>query len=158
MSERTVPLDYANSIAFDLQKAFWDERGKGARFRMTTVGRGYFQERCLGRLEGADVGTLVQEVGRILCDEGIIAAFSVAEDGRLLRLRVQGCLHRAIEARLAAEGVEPLVCVPANIVALTVEQRLNRPVELAEVKLVDDACELVLVVFDERPTPGGGEL
>ncbi|HOG48797.1 MAG TPA: hypothetical protein PLJ35_22100 [Anaerolineae bacterium] len=156
MSERTVPLDYANSIAFDLQKAFWDERGKGARFRMTTVGRAYFQERCLGRIEGTEVASIVQEVGRILQDEGIIGSLSASEDGRLLRLRVQGCLHRSLEDQVAALGSEPLACVPANIVALSLEQRLNRPVELAEIKLADGGCELLLVVFDQRPHLGGG--
>ena len=49
MSDQTVPLDYANSIIYDLQKAFWDERGRGARFRVTTVGRDYFLDRCLPR-------------------------------------------------------------------------------------------------------------
>ncbi|MDI7274490.1 MAG: hypothetical protein QME94_00790 [Anaerolineae bacterium] len=156
MSEQRVALDYANSIAFDLQKAFWDERGKGARFRLTTVGRDYFQKRCLARIEGRAVGPIVQELGRILQGEGIISSLSADEDGRLLRLRVTGCLHRPIEERFAAEGVEPLVCVPANLVALAVEQRLNRPVELAEAMLAEGACELLLVVFDERPGPGGG--
>jgi hypothetical protein len=42
MSSHSVPLDYVNSIVYDLQKAFWDERGRGARFRVTTVGREYF--------------------------------------------------------------------------------------------------------------------
>jgi hypothetical protein len=156
MSERTVPLDYANSIAFDLQKAFWDERGKGARFRMTTVGRAYFQERCLEGIEGTEVGPIVQEVSRILQDEGIVGSLSATEDGRLLRLRVQGCLHRSLEEKVVALGIEPLVCVPANIVALSLEQRLDRPVELAEAKLVDGGCELLLVIFDQRPHLGGG--
>lgn len=156
MSEPTVPLDYANSIAFDLQKAFWDERGRGARFRLTTVGRAYFQERCLGRIEGTEVGAIVEEVGRILQGEGIVGSLSATEDGRLLRLRVKGCLHRSLEERVTALGTEPLACVPANIVALSLEQRLNRPVELAEAKLVDGGCELMLVVFEERPYLGGG--
>ncbi|MCK7514052.1 MAG: hypothetical protein MZV70_65255 [Desulfobacterales bacterium] len=28
-------------MIFELQKAFWDERGKGARFRLTTLGRDF---------------------------------------------------------------------------------------------------------------------
>ncbi len=155
MSERTVSLEYANSIAFDLQKAFWDERGKGARFRMTTVGRAYFLQRCLERITGTEVGVIAREVGSILQGEGIIGSLSAAEDGNLLRLRVEGCLHRSLEERVLALGTEPLACVPANIVALSVEKRLNRPVELAEARLVDGGCELLLVVF-ERPLPGGG--
>ena len=43
MSQQTIPLDYANSLMYELEKAFWDERGKGARFRMTKVGNQYFE-------------------------------------------------------------------------------------------------------------------
>ena len=42
MSDRGVSLDYVNSLVYDLEKAFWDERGKGARFRVTNVGRDFF--------------------------------------------------------------------------------------------------------------------
>ena len=47
MKTNSVPLDYANTLIFELEKAFFDERGKGARFRMTTVGREFFQDKCL---------------------------------------------------------------------------------------------------------------
>jgi len=155
MSEQTVPLDYVNSLAFDLQKAFWDERGKGARFRMTTVGRDYFQTRLAG-IQGAELASIVPQVGAILQKEGIIGALAIEEDGRLLRLRVQGCLHRSVEEKMATSGIEPLACIPANIVVLTLEEKLNRPVELAEAKLVDGGCELTLILFDERPHLDGG--
>jgi hypothetical protein len=35
---------------------------------------------------------------------------------------------------------------------LAIEEKLDRPVELAEIKLADGACQLLLVVFDQRPT------
>ena len=28
MNEQTIPLDYANSLMYEMEKAFWDERGK----------------------------------------------------------------------------------------------------------------------------------
>jgi hypothetical protein len=37
-NKKTIPLDYVNGLMYELEKAFWDERGRGARFRMTTVG------------------------------------------------------------------------------------------------------------------------
>ena len=43
MNNKMLPLDYANSLMFEMEKAFWDERGKGARFRMTTVGREFYK-------------------------------------------------------------------------------------------------------------------
>ena len=49
-------------------------------------------------------------------------------------------------------GIEPFTCVPANLIALAIEEKLDLPVELAEIKVVDGACELLMVVFEQRPT------
>jgi hypothetical protein len=152
MSDRTVPLDYANSIIYDLQKAFWDERGRGARFRVTTVGRDYFLHRCLPRIKTKDVDGVVGTVEEILEEEGIVKAISHSLEDRLLRLEVEGCLHQSVEQRMVARGVEPFTCVPANLVVLAIEEVLDRPVELAEIKIEDGRCHLLLVLFESRPT------
>ena len=152
MSGSGVSLDYVNSIVYDLEKAFWDERGKGARFRVTTVGRDYFLDKCLPRIETRELEPIVQVIEQVLREEGIVAGVSHELDGRLLRLKVQGCLHEAVEQRLVAKGVEPFTCVPANLIALAIEEVLDRPVELAEIQIEDGACHLLLVIFESRPT------
>jgi hypothetical protein len=152
MSNQTVPLDYVNSIVYDLQKAFWDERGRGARFRVTTVGRDYFLDRCLPRIKTQDVDTIIGTVEQILEEEGIVASISHEVDDRLLRLKVQGCLHEGVEQRMVAKGIEPFTCVPANLVVLAIEEILDRPVELAEIKVEDGVCHLLLALFESRPT------
>jgi hypothetical protein len=152
MSSHHVPLDYVNSIVYDLQKAFWDERGRGARFRVTTVGQDYFMDKCLPRIKTPDVETIVGTIEQTLEEEGVVASISHEVDGRLLRLRVQGCLHESVEQRMVAKGIEPFTCIPANLVVLAIEEVLDRPVELAEIKIEDGACHLLLVLFDSRPT------
>jgi hypothetical protein len=152
MSNHSVPLDYVNSIVYDLQKAFWDERGRGARFRVTTVGREYFLDKCLPKIKTPDVETIVGTIEQTLEEEGVVAGISHEVDGRLLRLKVQGCLHESVEQRMVAKGIEPFTCIPANLVVLAIEELLDRPVELAEIKIEDGACHLLLVLFDSRPT------
>jgi hypothetical protein len=152
MSGQGVSLDYVNSIVYDLQKAFWDERGKGARFRVTTVGRDYFLDKCLPRIESREVEQIVETVEQVMREEGIVAEISHEIDGRLLRLKVQGCLHEDVEQRMLGKGVEPFTCIPANLVVLAIEEVLDKPVELAEIRVEDGACHLMLVVFDSRPT------
>ena len=152
MSNQTAPLDYVNSIVYDLQKAFWDERGRGARFRVTTVGRDYFLDRCLPRIKTQDVDTIIRTVEQILEEEGIVTRISHEVDGRLLRLKVQGCLHERVEQRMVAKGIEPFTCIPANLVVLAIEECLDRPVELAEIKIEDGVCHLLLALFESRPT------
>ncbi|MFN2271404.1 MAG: hypothetical protein ACK2US_11245 [Anaerolineae bacterium] len=152
MSSEGVSSDYMNSIVYDLEKAFWDERGKGARFRVTTVGRDYFLDKCLPRIESREVEGIVQAIEQVLTEEGLVAGVSHQVEDRLLRLTVQGCLHETVEQRHIAKGVEPFTCIPANLVVLAIEEILDRPVELAEIKVEDGACHLLLVLFESRPT------
>jgi hypothetical protein len=70
----------------------------------------------------------------------------------LLRLKVEGCVHESVEQRLVAKGVEPFTCVPANLVVLAIEETLDRPVELAKIEVEDGTCQLMLVLFESRPT------
>jgi hypothetical protein len=151
MSGQGVSLDYVNSIVYDLQKAFWDERGKGARFRVTTVGRDYFLDKCLPRIESREVEPIIETIEQVMREEGIVVGISHEIDGQLLRLKVQGCLHEKVEQRLVAKGVEPFTCVPANLVVLAIEQILDRPVELAEIQIEDGACHMLLALFESRP-------
>jgi hypothetical protein len=44
--------------------------------------------------------------------------------------------------------------VPANLIVLAIEDKLDRPVELAEIKLEDGACQVLLVLFEQRPVLG----
>jgi hypothetical protein len=154
MSSQAIPLDYANSVIYDLQKAFWDERGRGARFRVTNVGRDYFLDKCLPRVKTQDVEAIVGTIEQVLEEEGIVTSISHEVDDRLLRLKVQGCLHQTVEQRMVAKGIEPFTCIPANLVVLAIEEILDRPVELAEIKVEGGVCHLVLVLFDSRPTFG----
>ena len=152
MSSQGVSLDYVNSIVYDLEKAFWDERGKGARFRTTTVGRDYFLDKCLPKIKTREVEPIIEVVEQVLREEGIVKAVSHELDGKLLRLSVQGCLHEAVEQRLVDKGVEPFTCVPANLVVLAIEETLDRPVELAEIKVEAGECHMLLALFESRPT------
>jgi hypothetical protein len=153
MSGRHISQEYANSIMYDLQKAFWDERGKGARFRMTRVGREYFKDKGLSQVKASSATEIVDAIAKILKDEGIVASIAQEQDDRLVHIRVQGCLHHDIEQRLVAKGVEPFTCVPANLVVMAIEEAMDRPVELAEIKVGNGTCELLLVLFDRRPRP-----
>jgi hypothetical protein len=152
MSDKTIPLGYSNGLMLELEKAFYDERGRGARFRTTTVGRQYYQEKVLPRISSKEIDDICQTVERAIEEDRLVDQASHRAEDRMLRLRVAGCVHRPVEETLVGHGVEPFTCVPANLIVLALEQTLDRPVELAEIKLVEGACELLLVVFDKRPT------
>ena len=151
MNSETISRDYANDMIFELEKAFWDERGKGARFRLTTLGRGFFRAKCLPRIQSTEISDMVKVIEEVLKENGIIQAMSVEVDGRLLRVRIEGCTHRPIEERMIAHETQPFACLPANMIVLAVDEVLNRPAELAEIKLTDGACEALIVLFEKKP-------
>jgi len=151
-SKKTIPLDYVNGLMYELEKAFWDERGRGARFRMTTVGQAYYQDQVRPLLDSTEVDAILATVRDVLQKDGITGQVSYDRDGRLLRVTVKGCIHRQVEERMLARGVEPFTCVPANLIVLSIEEKLDRPAELAEIKVDADGCHLLLVLFDQRPT------
>jgi hypothetical protein len=152
MNNNNVPLDYANSLIYELEKAFWDERGKGARFRMTKVGFQYFDEKVRPLLQSSEIEDILEKIAGVLQNEGIVANVSYSREERLLRVSVKGCIHRPVEERMLAKGVEPFACVPANLIVLAIEEKLDIPVELAEIKVEDGACQLLLVMFEKRPS------
>lgn len=151
MNKKTISLDYANDLIFELEKAFWDERGKGARWRVTTVGREYFKKRCLPLLQSSEIDNIVQTIENALQSDGVVSRISAQSDGRLLRLRVEGCVHRPVEERMVAHETKPFTCIMANLIVLAIEEKLERPAEMAEIKLEDGACHLLVILFDKRP-------
>jgi hypothetical protein len=151
MNNKTISQDYANDLIFELEKAFWDERGKGARFRVTMAGREFFKTQCLPRFQSTEIDDMIQTIESALQEKGIVSRVSAERDGRLLRVRIEGCAHRAVEDRLVAQETKPFTCIPANLIVLAMEEKLDRPAELAEIKLEDGACQILIVLFDKRP-------
>jgi hypothetical protein len=152
MNNKTVPLDYTNALMYELEKAFWDERGKGARFRMMNVGKQYYTDKIKPLLQNADVEEIIRKVDEVLRGEGVAAEVSYSKEDRLLRVGVKGCIHRQVEERMIAREIEPFTCVPANLIVMALEEKLDVPVELAEIKVVEGSCQLLLVMFEKRPS------
>ena len=150
--KKMIPLDYVNGLMYELEKAFWDERGRGARFRMTTVGRKYYRDQVRPLLQSTELDHILKTVQGVLQTEGITGKVSYDIDGRLLRMNVERCIHEQVEERMLAHGIEPFTCVPANLIVLAIEEKLDRPVELAEIKKDDSGCHLLLVLFEKRPS------
>ncbi len=154
MTDKMISQQYANDIMFELEKAIWDERGKGGKFRVTTVGRTFFQSHVLPSIKSTEIEDMVGAVESALRDNGIISHLSIERDGQLLRLSVTACTHRAVEDQMTAHETKPFTCIPANLIVLAIEEKLDRPAEIADIKLEDGVCKVLIVLFDRRPFLG----
>ncbi len=151
MSEKTISTNYANGLIYEMQKAFWDERGRGARFRLTTIGKTFYDEKFRPNIKATEVEGILESVSTLLQQEGIVAQVSYKTEEKLLRIQVEGCLHRQVEEQMKTHGIEPFTCVPANLIVLAIKEKLDRVVELAEIKMEDGHCSILLIVFDKKP-------
>ena len=154
MNNKSIPLDYVNDLMYELEKAFWDERGKGARFRMTTIGQQYFNEKIVPLLKSNELEQIINTIVDVLRSDGIVAKVSYNTEERLVRIQVEGCIHQQVEERMVAKDIKPFTCVPANLIVLAIEEKLDIPVELAEIKVEEGACQLLLAIFEKRPVLG----
>jgi hypothetical protein len=151
MNDKTIALEYANSLVYELEKAMWDERGRGGRYRMTTIGQEFFRVKCLRKIKSTDPESIVNAVDEVFREAGVIAGIQYSLEDQLLRVTVEGCIHMAVERKMIETGIEPFACMPANLIALMIGEKLNRPVELAQVKCDGGSCQLLIVLFEKRP-------
>jgi len=69
----------------------------------------------------------------------------------LLRVSVRGCIHLPVKHKILEKGIEPFTCLPANLIVLGIGGKLDLPVELAQIRVEGDSCNMLLVLFDKKP-------
>jgi hypothetical protein len=150
MNNTLLPREYVNDLIYELEKAFWDERGKGARFRTTTIGREYFINKVRPLLNSEELAQIFRTIEDVLKGDGIVAKLSYEIEERLVTVQVESCIHVDVEEKMISKDIEPFTCVPANLIALAIEEKLNIPVELAEIKVKDGTCQLLFALFEKQ--------
>src|SRR5690554_3575244 len=98
---------FKDTLIYESQKEFYDERGRGARYRMTTVGVSFFKE-VVPDLK--DMAGLVQW----LQDNGFTREIKMEEDNVSVTLHVKGCCLKSITEGFIKRGKQPLSCPIAN--------------------------------------------
>lgn len=147
-------VDYLNDMLADTLKSFWDERGRGARYRTTLIGVRRFENLNANRLEPnfEDIPMVMQNVESYLNNHGVISKLSYKQRydfSEVIDIQIYGCLHLGMERKLFENGIkEPLACPCANLIMHLLEKSLELTAELAEIKIGDDdVCKLCIAVF-----------
>ena len=135
---------YFSEIIKDLQKSFYDERGRGARYRTTLVGVDYFKEKYGSDLKGNDWTDAVEKVADALKKESIIDKAEFDGKGNVLNVEFYNCIHQDVENSLAKYDIEPFSCPCANLVMHYVDSFTGSNSELVSIDVKDDKCVIVL--------------
>ena len=131
-----------------LVKSLYYERGRGAYFRATMVGRDYIDRR---EIKGDTAEEVIENCIDVLVENDIIekAAYRKDESDTFFAFEVKGCAHLPVEAWLKDEGVPAFVCPPINMILYKIRQRIGLAVEIADITVHQEEgkCGVRVVIF-----------
>jgi hypothetical protein len=134
-----------------LVKALYYERGRGAYFRATMVGRDY-----IDRIEinGNTSEKVIENCVKFLVKKDIVekAAYKKDESDTFFTFEIKGCIHLPMEARLKEQGVPAFVCPPINIILHKIRQLIGLTVEIADITVNQEegTCIVRVVIFKQQ--------
>jgi hypothetical protein len=131
-------LDFKNRLIYEIQKAFYDERGKGARYRLTTTAVTFIKER-LGE-KGGDVG----EIKEYLEASGLVEGMNWSEDEISFTVQIDGCCLKPVRDAFTDAGLQPLSCPMANIIMNALEMKSSLSPELLPIGFEENTCNLTM--------------
>jgi len=133
-----------------LAKSLFYERGRGAYFRATMVGRDYI-DRC--EIKGNTSEAVIENCIAVLVENNIIekATYQKDESDSFFTFEVKGCAHLPVEAWLREEGVPAFVCPPINMILYKIRQRIDLAVEIADISVDQKGgkCIVRVVIFKQ---------
>ena len=133
-----------------LAKSLYYERGRGACFRATMVGRDYI-DRC--EIEGNTSEAVIGNCITVLVENNIIKKATTEKDesDTFFTFEVRGCVHLPVEAWLKEEGIPAFVCPPINMILYKIRQRIGLAVEIADITVhqKEGKCIIRVVIFKQ---------
>jgi hypothetical protein len=134
--------DFKDSLIFEIQKEFWNERGKGARYRLTLIGTEFLAKRLK---DPADMN----EITAFFKKEGFCSDVEVSEDEFQVNLKVKDCEFIQVrDAFMDKQATfvnvmidqQPLSCPIANAYMRAIEIKTGLGPELLPIERNGKEC------------------
>ena len=146
MNDRTYFQDTFSALA----KSLFYERGRGASFRATMVGRDYIDRH---EIQGDTSEAVIERCIDVLVENNIIAraTYQKDESDSFFTFELNGCAHLPVEAWLQEEGVPAFVCPPINMILYKIRQLIGLAVEIADISVdqKEGKCVVRVVIFKQ---------
>jgi hypothetical protein len=126
--------NFKDQLLFEVQKAFYDERGKGARYRLTLAGVPYIQSQ-LGE-KANDIDALRDW----LLDNKFCEEIEIEEDELQFKATVKNCCLHNIRDSFDKKGMQPLSCPIANMFMNAIEEHNGLSPELLPIDINGEYC------------------
>ena len=146
MMDRTYFQDTFAALA----KSLFYERGRGACFRATMIGRDYIDRH---EIQGDTSEAVIENCIDVLVENNLIenATYQKDESDSFFSFEVKGCAHLPVEAWLKEEGVPAFVCPPINMILYKIRQLIGLAVEIADIAVhqKEGKCIVRVVIFKQ---------
>jgi len=133
--------NFKDTLFFESVREFWNERGRGARYRLTTVGVSFFKEKvdlnksCLENIE---------EFKKYLMDNNYCKSIIYTEDNFSFTVEVEDCCMQKIREKYENNRMEILCCPLANMFMYIMELETKMSPELIPIQVEGNICKLTM--------------
>ncbi len=131
---------FKDNLIFEAQKEFWNERGRGAKYRLTMMGVPFFKNNFSGNLDDIDMAQAVQW----LKDNEFVSDLTYEQDEISFKGKVEGCSMENVKKYFIDHDIEIMGCPIANILMYIIESKTEFSPELLPIKGKEGSCELTL--------------
>lgn len=126
--------NFKDQLLFEVQKAFYDERGKGARYRLTLAGVPYIQSQL------GDKANDIDELRNWLLVNNFCDEIILEEDEIQFKATVKNCCLQNITDAFYDKGMQPLSCPIANMFMSAIESHNGLSPELLPIVKDGECC------------------
>jgi hypothetical protein len=126
--------EFSSQLIFEIQKAFYDERGKGARYRLTTLAVPYIKAQL-----GNDIDDL-DKIKAFLKHADMLGDLDITDEEVSMHVRVTDCIMKGVRDKFTAAGMQPLSCPIANIIMEYLERKSGLSPELLPMEISENCC------------------
>lgn len=129
---------FMENLVFEVQKEFWNERGKGARYRLTRVGVSFAKDRLGDGIKDRE------EIKSWLKESGFCSEIDFEEDNYTLKMKIRGCCLKSIRDAFFNSKINPLSCPIANMFMYSMELNTGLAPELLPIEVENGDCKITL--------------
>jgi len=129
---------FKDSLLYEIQKEFWNERGRGARYRLTRIGISFLEDIIKKENKKTEF------IKKWLVKNDFCKKIEYVEKDISIDVNVEGCCLRNIRDNFISSGMEILACPLANIFMYLEELKTNFSPELLPIKNDESTCKITL--------------
>ena len=125
--------EYKDSLLFEIQKEFWNERGKGARYRLTLIGTDFIA----GKIKDPKD---IDEIIAFFKSEGFCSDITTEEDNFSFTMTIKGCAFKDVRDGFMNKDQQPLSCPIGNVIMRAIDLQTGLAPELLPIQRDGDTC------------------